>query len=234
MTSTTGPEPRRAATTVAGRRLSFLDFGGPGQPLLALHGHFAEGRTFTRLAHELGDHWRIIALDQRGHGYSDHPADYSRNGYVQDAASTLENLGISNAVVLGHSLGGVNAYQLAARHPRLVRALVIEDIGAEVEGDLSFCLPWPDRAPTRTALLEALGPSVSYLTDSVREYPDGWGLAFDPQGMNASQRQLNGDHWHDWLARQLPRAARPRQPQPGPQRRARTEHGGATPRHSPG
>ncbi|MEU7062613.1 alpha/beta hydrolase [Streptomyces sp. NPDC046161] len=204
MTSTTRPEPRRAATTVAGRRLSFLDFGGPGKPMLALHGHFGEGRTFTHLARQLGDHWRVIAPDQRGHGHSDRPADFSRNGYIQDAADLLEDLGISEAVVLGHSLGGVNAYQLAARHPRLVRALVIEDIGAEVDGDLSFCLSWPHRAPTRTGLLEALGPSAGYLTDALREYPDGWGLAFDPLDMNASQQQLNGDHWDDWLAGSCP------------------------------
>lgn len=43
-------------------------------------------------------------------------------------------------MVLGHSLGGVNTTQLAARHPGLVRALVIEDIGTEIDDDLSFCL----------------------------------------------------------------------------------------------
>ncbi|MFK0220947.1 alpha/beta fold hydrolase [Streptomyces vinaceus] len=90
MTSTIPTEPERAAALVAGRRLSFLDFGGPGRPLLALHGHFAEGRTFTRLARELGGSWRVIALDQRGHGYSDRPADFSRTGYVGDAAAVLD------------------------------------------------------------------------------------------------------------------------------------------------
>ncbi|MET9965796.1 alpha/beta fold hydrolase [Streptomyces sp. NPDC006356] len=119
MTSVSPTEPKRAATMVAGRRLSFLDFGGPGRPLLALHGHFGEGRTFTRLARELGGSLRVIALDQRGHGYSDRPAGFSRAGYVEDAATVLERLGIDDAVVLGHSLGGVNAYQLAARHPGL-------------------------------------------------------------------------------------------------------------------
>ncbi|MGD6747122.1 alpha/beta fold hydrolase [Streptomyces sp. BH106] len=204
MTSTNPAEPRRAATMVAGRRLSFLDFGGPGRPLLALHGHFGEGRTFTRLARELDDSWRVVALDQRGHGYSDRPADFSRTGYVEDAATVLAHLEIDNAVVLGHSLGGINAYQLAARHPGLVDALIVEDIGAEVDDELSFSLAWPHRAPTRAELLEGLGPSASYLTDAVREYPDGWGLAFDPKDMNASQQHLNGDHWDDWLAGTCP------------------------------
>lgn len=173
VTPRTSPGPERGAMRVSGRLLSFLDFGGPGRPLLAPHGHFAEGRTFTRLAGDLGDAWRIVALDQRGQGHSDRSAEYSRTGYAEDAAAVLEHLGIGRAVVLGHSLGGVNAYQLAARRPRLVGALIVEDIGAEVDGDLSCGLSWPHRAPPRTELLEALGPSAGYLTDAVREYADG-------------------------------------------------------------
>jgi len=129
------PEPVRACLEVDGRRLSYLDFGGPGRPLLALHGHFNEGRTFTQLARALGPDWRVVAPDQRGHGYSDRPADYSREGYIADAAAVLDHLGLDQAMVLGHSLGGINAYQLAARHPHRVSALVIEDIGAEVDPD---------------------------------------------------------------------------------------------------
>jgi pimeloyl-ACP methyl ester carboxylesterase len=93
----------------------------------------------------------------------------------------LEHLGIHGAAVLGHSLGGVNAYQLAAWFPGLVDALIVEDIGAEVDDDLSVSLSWPHRAPTRAELLEELGASASYLMGAVREYPDGWGLAFDPR-----------------------------------------------------
>ncbi|WP_327364085.1 alpha/beta fold hydrolase [Streptomyces sp. NBC_01296] len=130
--------------------------------------------------------------------------DFSCNGYVEDAAAVLEHLGIHGAVVLGHSLGGVNAYQLAARLPGLVDALIVEDVGAEVDDDLSFSLSWPHRAPTRAKLLEKLGPSASHLMHAVREYPDGWGLAFDPKDMNASQQHLNGDHWDDWLASDCP------------------------------
>ncbi|RKT02534.1 pimeloyl-ACP methyl ester carboxylesterase [Streptomyces sp. 3211.6] len=199
------PEPVRATLQLSGRRLSYLDSGGPGPLLLALHGHFGEARTFAPPAWQLAPDWRVVALDQRGHGHSGRPPDFSREGYVEDTAAVLHHLGGPGpAVVLGHSLGGVNAYHLAARHPRLVRALVIEDIGAEVDGDLSFCLTWPHRAPTRPALLEALGASAPHLTDAVREYGDGWGLAFRPQDMAASQRALNGDHWRAWLGSDCP------------------------------
>ncbi|WP_431947085.1 alpha/beta fold hydrolase [Actinacidiphila sp. bgisy167] len=204
MQPTSQPEPTRAALTVDGRRLSYLDFGGPGRPLLALHGHFNEARTFTGLAHALAPAWRVVALDQRGHGFSDRPPDFSREGYVQDAAALIAHLGLRQVVVLGHSLGGVNAYQLAARHPDVVSALVIEDIGAEIDDDLSFCLAWPHRAPTRTALVEQLGAAVRYLTDAIREHPDGWGLAFRPQDMVTSVGQVNGNHWDDWLATECP------------------------------
>ncbi|GII33827.1 alpha/beta fold hydrolase [Planotetraspora mira] len=204
MMSISQPEPARAAMTVGGRRLSYLDFGGPGRSLLALHGHFNEGRTFTNLARALAPDWRVVALDQRGHGFSDRGSDFSRAGYVNDAAALIAHLGLSDVVVLGHSLGGVNAYQLAARHPDLVSALIIEDIGTEIDDDLSFCLTWPHRAPTRTALVEQLGDSVRYLTDAIREYPDGWGLAFRPQDMVTSVGQVNGNHWDDWLATDCP------------------------------
>ncbi|MEV4684387.1 alpha/beta hydrolase [Streptomyces kurssanovii] len=197
-------EPERRAFDAGGHRLSYLDFGGPGRPLLALHGHFCEGRTFTALAAALAPDWRVIALDQRGHGRSDRTPGYDRDGYVRDAAALLEHLGLDGVVVLGHSLGGVNAYQLAARHPHLVRALVIEDVGAVVADDLSFCLSWPRRAPTRAALVEALGDSVRYLADAIREHPDGWGLAFEPQDMVTSHGQVRGDHWDDWLASDCP------------------------------
>ncbi|MFF2195823.1 alpha/beta fold hydrolase [Streptomyces sp. NPDC058157] len=205
MSATPAPEAARAALRVSGRRLSYLDSGGPGPLLLALHGHFGEARTFLPLIRQLPPDWRVVALDQRGHGHSDRPPDFSREGYVEDAAALLRHLGGPGpAVVLGHSLGGVNAYHLAFRHPGLVRALVVEDIGAEVDGDLSFCLTWPHRAPTRSALLDALGGSAPHLTDAVREYGDGWGLAFRPQDMTASQHALNGDHWRAWLGSGCP------------------------------
>ncbi|GAB2589276.1 hypothetical protein GCM10027168_22720 [Streptomyces capparidis] len=202
--ATAAAEPVRGAFRVGGRLLSYLDFGGPGRPLLALHGHFQEARTFTALAGELAPRWRVVALDQRGHGRSDRPEDFSRQGYVRDAAALLDHLGLGPAAVLGHSLGGVNAYQLAAWRPELVTALVVEDIGAVADDDLSFCLSWPRRAPTRAALVAGLGESVRYLADAIREHPDGWGLAFEPEDMVVSQRTLNGDHWAQWLGSDCP------------------------------
>jgi pimeloyl-ACP methyl ester carboxylesterase len=188
-----------------GLMLSYLDAGGGGQPLVALHAHWMEGQTFAPLAAALAPEWRIIALDQRGHGHSEHAASYTRENYLGDLDSLFTHIGLGEAVLLGNSLGGVNAYQFAARHPERVRALVIEDIGVEIADDTSFALAWGGVFKTRGDLVNCVGPRfLPYLQDSIRQVAGGWRLAFDPTDMVASQGFLNGDHWQDWLASDCP------------------------------
>lgn len=191
-----------------GLTLSYLDAGGGGPLLIALPSHWMEGVTFAPLALALAPIWRVVALDQRGHGHSEHApraGGYSRDAYRGDLAALYAHLGLDTAVLLGNSLGGVNAYQFAARYPGQVRALVIEDIGAVVGDDTTFALPWGGIYPTREALAERVGPRfLRYLEDAIRPTPAGWRLAFDPQDTVASQRELNGDHWADWLATTCP------------------------------
>jgi esterase len=188
-----------------GLTFSYLDERGKGQALIALHAHWMEGLTFVPLAEALAPEWRVIALDQRGHGHSDHAPTYTRANYIGDVGALLGHLGLREAVVLGNSLGGVNAYQFAARHPDRVKALIIEDIGVEVSTDISFSLPWEGTFASREALAERIGPRLApYLENSFRHTASGWRLAFDPQDMVVSQNLLNGDHWEDWLATTCP------------------------------
>ncbi len=158
-----------------GLRLSYLDGGGGDRVLIALHAPFMEAATFAPLPAALAPEWRVVALDQRGHGYSDHAPSYTRDDYIGDLEAFIDHLGVSDPVLLGNSLGGVNAYQFAARHPERVRGLIIEDIGAEVWDDLSFVLAWQGLFPTQEALAERVGPRLlPYLQDSFREtLPDG-------------------------------------------------------------
>ncbi len=186
--------------------LSYLDAGGNGEVLIALHAHWMEGTTYSGLATALAPDWRVVALDQRGHGHSSHTASYTREDYLADLAALYRHLGINKPVVLlGNSLGGVNAYQFAVRHPELVRALIVEDIGVEINDDTSFALPWGGTFSTREELEQRIGPRfVPFLEPSFRQTPEGWKLAFDPKDTLASQRQLNGNHWNDWLASKCP------------------------------
>ncbi|MEC3975909.1 alpha/beta fold hydrolase [Amycolatopsis sp. H20-H5] len=201
--------PVRAELTVDGRRLSYLDFGGPGRPLLALHGHLDEGRTWSALAAALSPRWRVIAPDQRGHGDSDRAPGYTRDDYVADALALLDHLGVERVVALGHSGGGMTAYRLAARHPERVVAVVDEDGPVANHGDgpgpLSFVLDLPYEAPTRDALLAGLGQLAPMVAETVRENRDGtWRLPFHPRDTVVSEEHTRGEHWADWLGSDCP------------------------------
>ncbi|MFJ3159711.1 alpha/beta fold hydrolase [Streptomyces kanasensis] len=186
------------------RKLSYLDFGGPGKPLLALHGHYNEASAFASLAGALAPRWRVIALDQRGHGDSDRATGYERDDYIADVVAFHRHLGAGPVPVLGHSLGGVNAYQFAARHPDKVSRLIVEDIGAVVHCDWSFTTRLPLAAPSREALVAALGATAPYLACSFRQRDQGWGFSFGIDDTVTSQKALNGDHWEDWTAVSCP------------------------------
>jgi pimeloyl-ACP methyl ester carboxylesterase len=188
-----------------GLTLSFLDDGGEGQPLIALHAHWMEGLTYAPLAKTLAPEWRVIAPDQRGHGHSDHTKTYTRDDYLGDLEALLAHLDLRQTVMLGNSLGGVNAYQFAARHPDRIKALIIEDIGAEIDDDADFVLKWTGTFKTREELQARVGPRMApYLEESFRQTPKGWTLAFDPNNIVSSQRLVNGNHWQDWLATTCP------------------------------
>ncbi|MFD9395162.1 alpha/beta fold hydrolase [Streptomyces sp. NPDC060000] len=201
---------KRSALTIDDRALSYVDFGGPGLPLIALHGHMSEGMSYADLAGRLAPEWRLIAPDQRGHGDSDRAADYSREGYLADLEALMDHLGLDQAVLLGHSLGAINAYQFAARHPERVTALInaegCAELGLDGSNPLAFVLNLPDgTAPSREKIVAQLGPFAPYLESAVRERPDGtWGLHFHPQDIYDSEDEVHGDHWADWTGSACP------------------------------
>ncbi|MFF4320551.1 alpha/beta fold hydrolase [Streptomyces sp. NPDC001568] len=194
------------------RTLSYRDFGGPGRPLLALHGGMSEGIAFRALAEELGDRWRVIAPDQRGHGDSDRAPVYDREGYVADAVALLDHLGLDEPVaLLGYSVGGLNAYHLAARHPTRIHALINVDAAVEVQpGEsqwFSFLEGLPYTAPTTGELLAAAGPVGGQIVGAaLRRLPDdaGWRMPFHPQDALDSIEGCRGDHWDAWLGSSCP------------------------------
>src|SRR5688572_15722875 len=86
---------------------SYLDSGGTAPIIIALHSHWMEGVTFAAFADALAPEWRVIALDQRGHGDSNHATSYTRDDYLGDVEALMSHLNIKEPVVLlGNSLGG--------------------------------------------------------------------------------------------------------------------------------
>ncbi|MFJ1750644.1 alpha/beta fold hydrolase [Streptomyces sp. NPDC088116] len=194
------------------RRFAYLDFGGPGPVLLALHGHFGRARIFAPLAEALAGRYRVVALDQRAHGLSDKGGDLTAETYVADAADLLRALRLGPAAVLGHSMGGTIAHILARRHPELITALVVADmtvLNQEPETHpVLDVTSWPRRAASPEELegaIHARGiPDAGYFMDSAAEFTDGWGLLFDTADMMASQRALTGDFSAQWAASRQP------------------------------
>lgn len=199
----------RFALDLARLRLHGIDFGGPGRPLLALHGHFGCARNFARLATLLAPDWRIVALDQRGHGWTEHPEGVSRDDYVHDLIDALAELRLGPLPVLGHSLGGCNAYALAAARPDLVSALVVEDIGARIPPKPHIGLDWPTWFPDLDALVAFLGTHLAYarrmlLDSAVEDVDGGWRFRFDARWMARSRDALDGDWSAQWCATSCP------------------------------
>ncbi|MFE1148458.1 alpha/beta fold hydrolase [Streptomyces albidoflavus] len=201
------PPPVPHFLRLRGRRFSYLDFGGPGPTLLALHGHFGRGSGYAPLAAALTGRYRVLAPDLRGHGLSDNGGTFTPEEYVADTAALLHALDLTPAAVLGHSMGGALAFLLAADHPELVQTLVVADMTVknqppETQPILDIT-DWPRRAPSREALREAVEargiPDATYFLDSAHLFPDGWGFLFDQADLMASQAALAGDFSAAWL-----------------------------------
>jgi pimeloyl-ACP methyl ester carboxylesterase len=112
-----------------GPTLSYREWGRPdGAVVLMLHGLRDSSATWRHVAPVLGERFRVIAPDARGHGDSDWTRDYSFEAMCDDVVGLLDALGILAAIVVGHSMGAVTAYLLAATDPGRIRLLVLEEM----------------------------------------------------------------------------------------------------------
>jgi pimeloyl-ACP methyl ester carboxylesterase len=97
-------------------------------PLLLIHGWIGDHRAMLPQILHFAKTRRVVAIHLRGHGDSDSPVqDYTIAGFADDIAWQCEQLGLNKPVVVGHSLGGAIALELAGRHPDLPSGVVIID-----------------------------------------------------------------------------------------------------------
>lgn len=116
-------------TLPGGPTLSYREWGRPdGAVVLLLHGLSSSSLSWRHVAPVLGQHFRCIAPDARGHGDSDWTPDYSLEAMRDDVVGLMRSLGILGAIPYGHSMGALTAYLLAATEPDLVRMMVLEDM----------------------------------------------------------------------------------------------------------
>ena len=117
------------------QRLHFLEWGSTDAPtVLLLHGGNQSAHSWDLVSLALGDRYHVLALDQRGHGDSEwaRDADYSSGAMAADAAAFCAAVGVSDPIVMGHSMGGMNTMRLTLDHPELAKAIVIVDVGPEI------------------------------------------------------------------------------------------------------
>jgi len=117
-----------------GARLAYQD-EGEGLPLLALAGLTRDGRDFDYLARCFQAGVRLIRLDSRGRGLSDHtgPATYSVAQEAKDAVALLDHLHVDRAAIIGSSRGGLLAMVMATTHKHRLHGICLNDVGPVLE-----------------------------------------------------------------------------------------------------
>lgn len=107
----------------------YVERAGAGRPLLLLHGFTGSADEWAGLTPALAGRREVIAVDLLGHGRSaapDEAARYTMERCVADLLALLDELGVGQAELLGYSMGGRVALQLAAAAPERVGALILE------------------------------------------------------------------------------------------------------------
>ncbi|MBY5959637.1 alpha/beta fold hydrolase [Membranicola marinus] len=104
---------------------------GQGEPLIILHGLFGALDNWATLGRKWAEHYTVYLVDLRNHGKSPHTESHTIGDMAEDVKNFIQQHDIRNPIVLGHSMGGKAAMELALSQPDLVSALIIADIGAQ-------------------------------------------------------------------------------------------------------
>ena len=157
-----------------GVQISALRAGPQDAPetLLFVHGLGGSQSTWAAVLGNFAEPYRVAAIDLPGHGASGKPApaddNYSLTSLAANVGEVIEKLELAQVVVVGHSLGGAAALQLALDRPKLVRGLVLVDgagLGAEVNSEL---LDRVESEPSREearALMELFFANQRFILD---------------------------------------------------------------------
>jgi len=170
------------------------EVSGRGRPVILSHGYGATRRMWDGQHVALGDRYRLITWDMRGHGQTetpDDPAQYSVELTVADTRALLLGLGVNRAVVGGLSLGGYMSLAFYLAHPEMVEALILCDSGPGYRNSEARA-GWNGRAHQRAADLEARGlDAFGGRSREVREalgrHRSARGLAHAARGMLAQR-----------------------------------------------
>lgn len=131
----------------------YYEVHGAGEPLLLIAGLGFGVWSWFRQIPDLSQHFRIVAFDNRGAGLSEKPdCEYTIEMMAEDAVALLRTLNVARAHVLGHSMGGYIAQEIALRHPDVVSKLILVSTSF---GGKNAVLMSPETAAQMRSELEA-------------------------------------------------------------------------------
>lgn len=114
---------------------------GSGPLIVFLHGITANAAVWDPILAQLQDSFRVVSVDQRGHGKSDKPAEgYGGQAYAQDVLDLVEALRGAPALVVGHSLGARNGVVAAVMRPEAIAGVVAVDFTPFIEPEVLVAL----------------------------------------------------------------------------------------------
>lgn len=175
------PEVRDETVTLDGLRFHYRDWGDPAAPpVVLLHAHGQNARSWDTVAQGLVDRFRVLALDHRGHGESDHAANYHELRLVADLAEFADALSLARFAAVGFSISASTAASYALLSPDRVERLVLFE--GFTEGDEEGEEEWIADMHAHLAVLRGLPMVVAT--------PEEAAAAFRPLAPHADEAEL--------------------------------------------
>ncbi len=186
--------------------------GGAGRPLVLVHGLMGRGSTWSRQLPwltRMGDVYTYDAPWHRGREVDD-PRPVCTETFVAELSEAIAGLGQSS-VLIGHSMGGLHSWCVAAAHPELVSALVVEDMAPDfVGGTTGPWEPWLQALPVEFSSADAVftefGPVAGqYFLDAFNRTATGWRLHGQPaRWIEIAAEWGTRDYWREWQSVRAP------------------------------
>jgi len=215
------PAPRRLPTP-DGLAFNCVDWGGPGEPILFLHGGALTCHTWDLVCLAMRDSFHCVVIDLRGHGESAWADNYTIEACVNDVAAIIADFGWTRVHVVGMSLGGIIAAHYAATGGARANSLAMIDVAPNVDfGAVGPARRFMERPIADLTLEQLVEEAIGASARGERDRISYRYLQYDPDWPRRKAGMASGSNKTKRLwscARQASGADRPcfRHPVPGP------------------
>ncbi|CRZ19155.1 alpha/beta fold hydrolase [Mycolicibacterium neworleansense] len=180
--------------------------GGHGEPIVLVHGLMGRGSTWSRQSPWLSGLGEVYTYDAPWHRGRDvvDPYPISTERFVEDLGDAVAGLG-RPVMLVGHSMGALHSWCLAAARPELVKAVVVEDMAPDFRGRTTGPWePWVHALPvefgSEQEVYDEFGPVAGrYFLEAFDRTATGWRLHGYPQWwLDIAAQWGTRDYWQQW------------------------------------